>query len=188
VYRFKLIQLKQETSQGGNPKMRSGWELDGSWKPEHGKFNGAPLWDHMPVMSQTAWRVKALCLALGVTARDFYGKTVVDEDGIVTKLGPLVVKDRAIYAYINVRIERDEAGEREDQLKLNGGGYLPKRDSDETNDGTNADEDDAEPEAKPDKAKKAKKGAEPEPQPEPEAKKTTGKKGKAKKNDDEPPF
>lgn len=186
VYRFRLIQAKQEKSQGGNDKLRTGWELDGSYKTEHEKYNGAPLWDHMPVMQSTAFRVKALCLALGVTSKDFYGATVTDEDGVVTKMGSRVFKDRDVFCYINVMVETDPDGQREDQLKLRGVGYLPKKDDDEDTSGAS----DPEPDTKPAAGKKPKKGAA-APEPEAKAGKTKKPKGKAKGNEDddgEPPF
>lgn len=183
VYRFKLIQAKQEESKEGNPKLRSGWELDGSWKKEHEQYNGCPLWDHMPVMQSTAFRVKAFCLALGVTSKEFYGQTVVDDDGVVTKIGHRVIKDKDVYAYINVRVEGDEDGEREPQLRLRGTGFLPKKDDEDT-DTAGADADDAE--EKPKAGKKPKKGEEAKP-----AKADAKKKGKKKSDEDddtEPPF
>lgn len=178
VYRFRLIQAKQEKSQSGNDKLRTGWELDGSYKPEHAKYNGAPLWDHMPVMQSTAFRVKALCLALGVTSKDFYNNTVTDEDGVVTKMGQRVFKDRDVFCYINVTVEKGDE-EREDQLKLRGVGYLPKKDDEEE---ATADAEETAPAAKSGKKSKAT---------EPEAKPAKGKKGKkkgAEDDDTEPPF
>jgi hypothetical protein len=129
LYRFVLKFAKKGQSSTGNPKLQMLWELDGDWKPEHAKFEGAPLWDNMPVMKSTAWRVAAFCEAVGITSAEFLNKMVVDEDGKVTKLGSLG-DPAGIMAYINVS-KRPANAQYAEQLQLNGAGYLPAQDGEE---------------------------------------------------------
>lgn len=175
LYRFEVAQMKQATSGAGNDKVVVLLKLDGSWKPEkHSKFNGCPVFDHLPVTKSAAWRVKALCDALGVTASDFIRNVVVDEEGVITKIGPKVIQGKKVLVYANTRVEPAQ-GEYDESLRLKGAGYLPKADD--------AVEDSAEDVEEKPKAKKAK-GESAEPKADKASKK--GKKGK--KDDDEPPF
>ena len=143
IYRFKLRWAKQDESGSGNPKLTSLLLLDGSWKPEHKKFDGCPLWDHMPVMGKTAFRVRAFCDALNVTSKDFMNKTVVDDDGMVQKIGSLTIADQDRLVLVKVKFDKDEEyGER--IILAKGGGYQPfKEDEDEDEaDSDSPDEDD----------------------------------------------
>ena len=111
VYRFLKRRAKKEQSKAGNPKLVTIWVLDGSWKPEHKKFDGCPLFDHMAVMKSMNWRVKAYCAAIGVTSTDFMKRMVVDEEGIVQKIGKVKFgPDDSVEAYINVKRDTDENG------------------------------------------------------------------------------
>lgn len=146
LYRFTCKFMKKGKSQTGNHKMQMLWELDGSWKPEHKKFDGAPLWDNMPVMKSTAFRVRAFCEAIGLTSKEFQTRIITDDDGKVTKLGSLG-DPAGLQVYVNVS-RRPASEEYEEQLQLNGTGYLPiDEDPDEDNDDVDddADEDGDEP-------------------------------------------
>jgi hypothetical protein len=142
LYRFTLKFAKKGVSQGGNPKLQMLWELDGSWKPEHEKFDGAPLWDNMPVMKQTAFRVRALCDAIGMPFKE-WGTMLVDDDGKVTKMGRTIGDPAGIQVYANVT-RRPASDGYDESLQLNGTGYLPIDDDDvEDQDESADDADDA---------------------------------------------
>lgn len=144
VYRFKLGYIKQDTSKAGNDKLVIMARLDGTWKDAKFKeFGGCPIWDHMPLGKESAFRPKALCSALGVTAADLMNKTIVDESGMITKIGAKAITE-GMPLFISVRVDRQDGYD--PSLKTNGTGYLPA-----------PDEGDAE-EAKPAKGKKNKKG------------------------------
>lgn len=139
VYRFKLrFSKKDKAKESGNPKLVTLLVLDGSWKPEHKKYDGCPVWDHMPVTGKTAFRVRAYCDALNITADDFMGKMVIDDEGNIQKIGKLKVADEDLLVYVSVKPEKST--EYGDRLQL-AGGYLPfKEDDDEE---TDSDDDDA---------------------------------------------
>jgi hypothetical protein len=151
VYRFKLRTMKQGVSGSGNDKIVVLSILDGSWKPDHKKFNGCPLFDHMPMGKESAWRSKALCAALGVSANDLLNKTIIDDDGYITKIGNKAIKE-GMPLYISVRTEKQE--DYDPALKLNGSGYMEAQDAigDDEGDG------DAAPDETPAAEKKSKKG------------------------------
>lgn len=107
VYRFRLQSMKVGESNSGNPKLIMIWKLDGSWKSDHKKYDGCPIFDHMPVTKSAAFRAKALCIALGTTSDDFKNKMVADADGYVTKMGKLKV-DESVTIYASVKRENDE--------------------------------------------------------------------------------
>jgi hypothetical protein len=119
VYKFIVQTIKQARSEAGNDKDIVFARLDGSWRPAHKEFDGCPMWDHLPVMASTAWRVRALCDALGVTYAEFLAQKV-DKEKLVTKIGKLTPKGAEIW--VNVRV--DDSGD-SPQLKPNGGGYVP---------------------------------------------------------------
>lgn len=131
VYRFKLRSMKQGESGAGNDKIVVFAVLDATWRPEHKKYNGAPLWDHMPLTKEQAWRSKALCAALGVTAADLLNKTVVDDDGYITKIGTKTIKED-MPLFISVRTKHDEGYD--PGLQVNGGGYMEAPGDDDAED------------------------------------------------------
>lgn len=139
VYRFRLSSMKVGVSSSDNPKLVSIWHLDGSWKPDHKKYDGCPLFDHMPVTKETAWRSKALCAALGVSSVDFTNKVVKDADDNVTKIGKLTI-DGDVVVYANVRVQK-ATGEYDERLQL--AGYLAQPDEDEDEDTDSDDNDDS---------------------------------------------
>lgn len=155
VYRFKLRYMKEGESKEGNPKIVILAVLDGTWRKEHKKYDGCPLFDHLPMLQSMAWRAKALCGALGVTAADLLNKTVVDEDGVITKIGNRAIKED-MQLYISVRTDNSEGYD--PKLTVNGGGYMEAPDADEADDEGDGDAEESAPPAKGGK-KKAKKAA-----------------------------
>lgn len=141
VYRFKLRFSKKDKSKEGNPKLVNFLVLDGSWKPDHKKYDGCPLWDHMPVTKKTAFRVRAYCDALNIPADDFMGKMMIDDEGNVQKIGKLQIADKDLLVYAKVSKDDDpEYGER--LIFGKGGGYLPfKEDDDDEDDDADGDDD-----------------------------------------------
>lgn len=128
VYRFTLRHALQGKSTQGNPKIKWVWILDGSWKKEHKKYDGCPVFDEMPMTASSAFRAKAICAALGVSAKDIINNTVTDEDGYLTKIGKQTIEE-GLEVYIAVKQENDpDYGKR---LRLNGGGYLPLDDAED---------------------------------------------------------
>jgi hypothetical protein len=89
TYRWTVSSLKKDTSSTGNPKLVVMLELDGSWMPNHKQYDGAPHWDHLPVLASTKERVANFLDAIGATGADLLEKCVVDENGYVTKLGAI---------------------------------------------------------------------------------------------------
>jgi hypothetical protein len=148
-YRFKLKTLQKGTSKADNPKVKVVAFLDGSWKPEHEVYDGCPLFIDVPVMKDTAWRVKALCEGLGVTSTEFLKQMTVDGDGNIQKIGSKVINEKTTI-YVNVRTGHNQDGD--DRLEPRGPGFLPAP--------SESDGDDAAAEAKPKKSKKSKGKAE----------------------------
>lgn len=141
VYRFKHQSSKRDIAQSGNPKLRTIWKLDGSWKDEHEQFDGYPVFIHMAVSSQTAWRVKQFCNALGVSYNDFMTKMVEDEQQYVSKIGKLTLDD-SVEVYLNLRRSKDQDGN--PTLEIIGGGYvdLDNVDEDDVDEDDDTDGDD----------------------------------------------
>jgi hypothetical protein len=151
VYRFKLREMKKEVSKAGNDMIAVTAFLDGSWKPEHKKFDGCPLWERITLSKSTAWKPKELCAALGVSANDLLTKTIVDSDGAIQKIGNKVIAGKDVLVYASVRIEKSEGYD--DKLKANRLLEAPDEEGDEAAEETPA----ANGKAK--KDKKGKKGA-----------------------------
>lgn len=122
VYRFKLKRSKFEKFGTGNSGFNNRLALDGSWKPEHAKFDGCGLWDRVVLSKAGAAFVKAFGVALGVSAVDLINNTVVDDDGYVTAIGKLKLVDREPLLYVNVK--RDPDPDYHDRLTKSGTGYI----------------------------------------------------------------
>lgn len=123
LYRFITKQMKVGRSQAGNPKLQTVLELDGTWKDNHKKYEGCPLFDNMPVMKSTDFRVRAFCDAYGITSKEFVTGIITDDDGKVTKLAS-AGEPAGIEVYINVQ-KRAATDAYAEGLQLNGTGYLP---------------------------------------------------------------
>jgi hypothetical protein len=142
LYRFKLRMAQSTKSSNDNPMVVLLLILDGSWKKEHKQYEGAPLWDRITVIKTTAGRVKAFCDALNVTYDDFLAKTMSDEEGNITKVGKLKIKDEDLLLYIKTGTEKYEG---EDRLKVARNGMLPFKAEDDdadSDDDSDADADD----------------------------------------------
>lgn len=123
LYRFVVRRLRKGESGQGNPKLTITCLLDGTWKPRHQQYEGAPLVDHMPMMKSTAFRARAFTDALGVSSADLIDRMVVDEQGRVEKIGKLKLTGDEL-VYINVRREPGDS-QNGPRIVLNGTGYLP---------------------------------------------------------------
>lgn len=136
VYRFKVRTMKQDVSSNGNDMIVVSANLDGTWKPEHKKFDGCPLWERITMAQSTAWKPKELCEALGVSPADLLNKTVVDSDSYITKIGSRVIEGKDVFLYASVRTEKSEGYD--DKLKVNRLLAEPDKDGDEDGDESTA--------------------------------------------------
>lgn len=166
VYRFRLARAKHITFGTGNQGLKVLLTLDGSWKPEHRKFDGCPCWVNVVNTKSAASFVKAFCDALGITSKEFLTSMVIDDDEVVQTIGRTKIADQNLLVYANVKRGRYQA---DDPWRLEGQGttFLPLRDED------------------------AEEVADDEPEEEaPKAKGKKGKKDKAKATAEaeEPPF
>lgn len=174
VYRFKWRRAKYKEFGSGNQGLEVLLLLDGSWKPTHRKFDGCPLWDRVVMTKGAAGFVKAFAAALGVSSSDMTSRVVVDEDGIVTKIGKRTI-DEDIELYVAVK--RGSYND-EPRLEIAGTGYVVLETDDDEPD------DDGDDEAAPPPKKSTAKAA------ATKGKATAGAKGRnrATADDDEPPF
>lgn len=144
VYQFKIKFMQKTLSSKNNPMVKVLLLLNGEYKPEHKKFDGCPVWEQIPVMASTAFRVRELCDALNISAADFMNKTLVDEDGNIQKIGALKIADQDLLVMYKAQQEHsEEYGERLSRPKK-GPGFLPFKEEDEDSDGDedeDADED-----------------------------------------------
>lgn len=138
IYRFKLRRSKVTESSTGKPMLSSVLLIDGTWKAEHKQYNGAPFFDHMTIEKSTAWRVKAFCDALNITAQEFMSKMVADDEGIVQKIGKLKIADEDLLVMIKVKAVGAKNGY---EAKLELVGYLPFKEEEESTDEADDDDD-----------------------------------------------
>ena len=139
TYRFILRSLKQDKSAAGNDKVVVMAILDGSWMPNHAKYDGCPIWDHLPIMASTAERVANFLDAIGATGADLMEKSVVDESGYITKLGN-VGDPAGIQVYINVTRKKTTKEYPDPAIQVGFNGYIMVEE-----DGAAAATDDGEP-------------------------------------------
>lgn len=144
TYRFVIQNLQNGESKNGNPKLRVFATLDGTWMRNHAKYDGCPIWDHIPVMKSTAGRVANFLDAIGASSKDLYS-SLVDENGLITKLGK-IGDPAGIMVYVNVK-QKPADGGYEAGIQVGFNGYIPVSEDDEAeaNAGTEDDGDDAPP-------------------------------------------
>lgn len=134
VYRFKIRFMQKTVSSNKNPMLKVLLILDGSWKPEHKQYDGCPVWEQIPVIPSTAFRVRELCDALNVTAKEFMDKTVGDDEGFVQKIGKLRIADED--RLVMYKAKRDDDPEYGLRLARpnKGAGFLPFQEEDDDED------------------------------------------------------
>lgn len=123
TYRFVIQSLKQAESSAGNDKVVVMATLDGSWQPNHKKYDGCPIWDHLPIMASTAERVANFLDAIGATGADLMEKSIVDENGYITKLGA-VGDPKGLMVYINVNRKRPTREYPDPAIQVGFNGYI----------------------------------------------------------------
>lgn len=121
TYRFVIQSVKQAESAAGNAKALIFSTLDGSWKPNHAKYDGCPVWDHLPI--HVTERLANFCDAIGATGKDFAEGTLVDENGYVTKIGR-VGDPKGLMVYINVKKQAGTQEYPDPSLKVDFNGYM----------------------------------------------------------------
>lgn len=101
VYQFKLQKLEAATSTNGFPQLIAHWVLEPS-KPDHRKFKGYYMRDYIVVKEDgsTAFRVRPLLDALGVTVKQFRQNTVDDNEGNIIKMGPVRIPGNLVMCAI----------------------------------------------------------------------------------------
>lgn len=125
VYKVRVGRLKKAESKAGNDKIQFMGFVDGSWRPEVKRYDGAPIFDDIPLTSGAVRRVKAFCDALGVSGRDLLERVVTTDDGVILKIGSKVVGgDNAKPFYIIVDCEVDRNGDNP-RVRPRFTGYLP---------------------------------------------------------------
>lgn len=134
VYGFRIKGIKQAESSGGFPQMIVRLELDPRGRAEHKRFAGYFMQDFIIVKKNTAWKVRPLLDALGVTYREFINNTVVDDDGMITKIGKVTPAGALVIG--NIRPSKNNADY--DDIA-----YLPPKDEDAGDSDDDADDDGA---------------------------------------------
>lgn len=180
VYGFRIKRIKTGESNAGNDRLQVTLILDPRGRKDHKKFAGFPVMDFIPVMSSTSWRVSRLLGALGVSSREFVNKTVVDEDGVVQKIGSVRIEGADILVVAQIKLDGEY---------MNVSRYLPKKDEEEApddddddSDADDADDDDADDDDSDDDSDDdADDDADDDSDPEPEPPKKPAKKAAAKK-------
>jgi hypothetical protein len=127
TYRFVIKSMKQGVSSNNNPMITITSILDGSWMPNHKEYDGFPLWDRLPVMDSTKGRVANFLDAIGATGEDLMRKTIVDENGYITKLGD-VGDPAGIMCYITIKRDKPTKQYPEPGMSVDFNGYIPLED------------------------------------------------------------
>lgn len=189
VYVGKIKTIKKAESSNGNDMVRLLIIIDGkaSGKP---KYDGAPIFDNVPVTEQTMFRVKQLMLGLGGSGKNF-DATVIDDDDNIVKFGTIRPKDMLIRFATKTELYGDETNAKvarylppkEDEPEADDeddSDYEDDADTDE-DDGEYEDDDDAEEEVDDDDADDDEDYEEEEEEEEPAPPRRAAKKAPAKK-------
>lgn len=102
VYQF-AVRFKMAKSGNDHDQIRCYMTLvPRDARPEEKKYRDFFMMEFVPVVDSAAFRVRALCDALGVKARDFYEKTVNDKEGWITKFGGLSIDKDGVLLLANI--------------------------------------------------------------------------------------
>jgi hypothetical protein len=121
VYGFNIKSMKIGKTNNDNPQFQIGLELNPRNRTDHKKYAGFFLMDFIVVLPQTAFKIKPLLAALGVSSQDFTENTIVNEEGEVTQIGKVKPVGKLIVARL-----QDNRGQSKDSYPREIGGYLPK--------------------------------------------------------------
>lgn len=124
TYRFVIKSLHQETSSKGNPMVRVIAELDGTWQPNHAKYDGCPVFNYITLTKANAPQVRNFLEAIGATPEDLMNKSIVDENDFITKLGS-VGDPAGLLVYINTQRSKPTTEYPNSRLEVMYAGYLP---------------------------------------------------------------
>lgn len=130
TYRFVLKSLHKETSSKGNPMVRVIAELDGTWQPNHGQYDGAPVFNYITLTKANAPQVRNFLDAIGATPDDLLNGSIVDENDFITKLGK-VGDPAGLLVYINTQHSKPTSEYPNKRLEVMYAGYLPVEDGDD---------------------------------------------------------
>jgi len=145
TYRWTVQSLKQGESEAGNSKVVVFITLDGEWKDNHKKYDGAPVWHHLALTKPNAPNVKSFLDAIGATSKDLMNGSLVDENGYITKLGD-VGDPVGIQVYATVKHSKPTEKYPDPRLEVAFAGYLMVDDEDaDTDTDTDTDTDGEEP-------------------------------------------
>jgi hypothetical protein len=101
TYRFLLQSIKKDVSEAGNDKFVILATLDGTWRRNHGQYDGAAVFQHLAFTAKNKVNVANFLDAIGAKPEDPF-KSLVDERGYVTKLGT-VGDPNGLMVFANVR-------------------------------------------------------------------------------------
>lgn len=123
TYRWTIETMKKDVSGAGNNKVVIRMSLDGDWKPNHGVYNGAPVWHHLALTKANAANVRNFLDSIGATSADLLNGAIVDEGGYVTKLGQ-IGDPTGIQVYATVKRSEKTAKYPDDRIEVAYGGYI----------------------------------------------------------------
>ncbi len=87
IYRWQIKKIQHIAATGSKlPQLRIGLELIPRDKSEK-RYKGYFLMAFLPVSNKTAFRYVPFLDAIGVSGRDFETRTVMDQEGNITKIG-----------------------------------------------------------------------------------------------------
>lgn len=101
MYRFQVKRIKKDVSKNGFPQLVVDLEMSPTL-PAHKQYAGFFTRQFVVVKKDgsTAFRVKPLLTALGVTGKQFVTATIVDDEGYVLKIGGKAIPGAIVMANI----------------------------------------------------------------------------------------
>ena len=142
TYRWTIQSLKQGTSDAGNDKVTVFLTLDGTWKSNHKRYDGAPVWHHLALTKPNAPNVKSFLESIGATSKDLLNNSIVDENDYITKLGS-VGDPAGLQVYATVKHSKTTEKYPDPRLEVVYGGYIMIDDDDAEAAGPDDSSDDA---------------------------------------------
>jgi hypothetical protein len=124
TYRWTIQSLKQDVSKSsGNDLVVVFMTLDGTWKPNHKQWDGAPVWHRLALTQANAGFVRNFLDAIGGTSKDLMDGSIVDENGYITKLGR-VGDPAGLQVYGTVQRRKPTKEYPDTAIEMAYGGYL----------------------------------------------------------------
>jgi hypothetical protein len=102
TYDVELVKIAKGESQAGNPM------LNFTYKILTGEFEGRVVFDNVPLLESTLWRMRLVLIGLGIDPAEIEGQARIDVDSLVGNRSRITLVHRKYQGETRLNIRRFE--------------------------------------------------------------------------------